>query len=135
MYTLAVKRDFVAQHYLIGGDWGAENQRHSHHYQLEVILEGDSLDQHGYLVDIVDVERSLQELVAYYRDQTLNDLPEFAGLNPSIEHFTRILCSTLAIRLQTDTLTAIRVRIWENEIAWASYRQILPRTWPQTLQL
>ena len=134
MYTLAVKRDFVAQHYLIGGDWGAENQRHSHHYQVEVILEGDSLDQHGYLVDIVAVERSLQELVVAYRDRTLNDLPDFAGLNPSIEHFTRILCSALASRLQTETLTAISVKIWENEIAWASYRQVLPHTPPQALQ-
>ena len=134
VYTLAVKRDFVAQHYLIGGDWGAENQWHSHHYQLEVLLEGDTLDQHGYLVDIVDVERSLAELVAYYRDKTLNDLPEFAGLNPSIEHFTRILCNALASRLQATTLTAVRVKIWENDIAWAAYRQVLPRTSPQALQ-
>ena len=22
MYTIAVKRDLVAQHYLVGGDWG-----------------------------------------------------------------------------------------------------------------
>lgn len=134
MYTLAVKRDFVAQHYLIGGDWGAENQWHSHHYQVEVVLEGDSLDQHGYLVDIVAVERSLQEMVGYYRDKTLNDLPEFAGLNPSIEHFTRILCQSLANQLQANTLTAIGVKIWENEIAWASYRQVLARTAQQTLQ-
>lgn len=134
MYTLAVKRDFVAQHYLIGGDWGAENQWHSHHYQLEVVLEGDSLDQHGYLVDIVDVERNLQELVAYYRDKTLNDLPEFAGLNPSIEHFTRIVCQALASRLQANTLAAIGVKIWENEIAWASYRQTLAQTAPQNRQ-
>ena len=42
MYTLAVQRDFVAQHYLIGGDWGAENFWHSHHYRLEVQLEADS---------------------------------------------------------------------------------------------
>src|SRR5438552_19214825 len=95
MYTLAVQRDFVAQHYLIGGDWGAENQLHSHHYRIELRLEGSTLDQHGYLVDIVDVEHHLNELVAHYRDHTLNDLPEFAGLNPSIEHFSRILCTTM----------------------------------------
>ncbi len=122
MYTLAVKRDFVAQHFLIGGDWGAENQWHSHHYQLDVILEGDRLDRHGYLVDIVDVERTLQDLVTYYRDKTLNDLPEFSGLNPSIEHFTRILCDALVSRLKATTLTAIGVKIWENEIAWASFQ-------------
>lgn len=125
MYTLAVQRDFVAQHYLIGGDWGPENQLHSHHYRIELRLEGSTLDQHGYLVDIVDVERHLDALVAHYRDHTLNDLPEFAGLNPSIEHFCRILCETLAARIRAETLSAVAVLIWENEIAWASYRDLL----------
>ncbi len=121
MYTLAVKRDFVAQHFLIGGDWGAENEWHSHHYALEVQLQGEKLDQHGYLVDIVDVEAHLDAIVAHYRDKTLNELPEFAGLNPSIEHFTRIICTTLAERIQTEKLACVRVVIWENEIAWAAF--------------
>ncbi len=121
-YTVAVQRTFVAQHYLVGGDWGAENQKHSHHYTLEVQLDGDRLDRHGYLVDIVDIERHLNALVDEYRDQTLNDRPEFAGLNPSIEHFARLLCQRLVARIQADTLTAVVVKLWENEIAWAAYR-------------
>ena len=125
MYTVAVKRDFVAQHFLVGGDWGAENVKHSHHYAVEVQLEGDSLDQHGYLVDIVDIEKHLGDLVTHYRDRTLNDLPEFAGLNPSIEHFSRILCQTLASRINAATLKVVTVKLWENEIAWASYRMTL----------
>ena len=122
MYTVAVKRDFVAQHFLIGGDWGPENEWHSHHYVIELQLSGPTLDQHGYLVDIVDIEANLEALVAYYKDKTLNDLPEFAGLNPSIEHFARILTTQLAERIQADTLSDLTVKIWENEIAWASYR-------------
>ena len=122
MYTVAVKRDFVAQHYLIGGDWGAENELHSHHYVIEIRLDGATLDQHGYLVDIVEIEQQLDALVAYYRDKTLNDLPEFAGLNPSIEHFARILCETLADHILAPNLNALTVLIWENDIAWASYR-------------
>jgi 6-pyruvoyltetrahydropterin/6-carboxytetrahydropterin synthase len=122
MYTVAVQRDFVAQHFLIGGDWGAENQLHSHHYRVEVRLEGEVLDQHGYLVDIVDIEQNLDALVATYRDRTLNSLPEFAGLNPSIEHFARILCQALSDRIRAANLTAITVRLWENQIAWASFR-------------
>ncbi len=122
MYTVAVKRDFIAQHYLIGGDWGAENQLHSHHYQAEVQLEGSELDQHGYLVDIVDIENALDVLISRYRDQPLNDLPEFAGLNPSIEHFSRILCQALVAHIQSANLRAVTVKLWENEIAWASYR-------------
>ena len=122
MYTVAVKRDFIAQHYLIGRDWGAENQLHSHHYQAEVQLVGSELDQHGYLVDIVDIENALDTLVARYRDRALNDLPEFAGLNPSIEHFSRILCQALVAHIQSANLRAVTVKLWENEIAWASYR-------------
>ena len=121
MYSVAVRRDFVAQHYLIGGDWGAENEWHSHHYAVELQLEGGSLDRHGYLVDIVDVEANLEALVARYRDKTLNELPEFAGLNPSIEHFVRILCQKLAERIQAPNLSRLTVKIWENEIAWAGY--------------
>lgn len=125
MYTVAVKRDFVAQHFLIGGDWGAENEWHSHHYAVEVQLEGATLDQHGYLVDIVDIETNLETLVATYRDKTLNDLPEFAGLNPSIEHFARIFCENLAARIQAPNLSAMTIKLWENDIAWASFRKTL----------
>ena len=121
MYTVAVKRDFVAQHYLIGGDWGQENELHSHHYYIELQLHGASLDQHGYLVDIVDIEANLEALITEYRDRTLNDLPAFQGLNPSIEHFARILCQTLAERIQASTISSLSVQLWENEIAWAAY--------------
>jgi len=123
MYTVAVKRDFVAQHYLVGGDWGEENQRHSHHYQVEVELAGLTLDRHGYLVDIVDIETHLDALVNYYRDRTLNDLPEFADLNPSIEHFARIFCRQLKERIKAATLESVHVKIWETGIAWAAYRE------------
>ncbi len=123
MYSVAVRRDFIAQHFLVGGDWGSENERHSHHYYVEVQLEGTTLDVHGYLVDIVDIETHLETLVDYYRDKTLNDLPDFEGLNPSIEHFARIFCHALSTRIHTPNLSAITVKIWENEIAWAAYRQ------------
>lgn len=122
MYTVAVSRDFIARHFLVGGDWGAENQPHEHHYRLEVRLEGATLDEHGYLVDIVDIESRLESLVAYYRGRQLNDLPEFDGLNPSIEHFARLLCLTFAEGLPL-TVRAVTVRLWENEIAWAAFRQ------------
>ena len=125
MYTLTVQRDFVARHYLIGGDWGPENDLHSHHYRIDLELQGDTLDQHGYLVDIVDVENHLDALVATFRDCTLNDMPDFAGLNPSIEHFSRIFCMAMADHLHASTLSGLKVIIWENEIARASYHHTL----------
>ena len=122
MYTVAVKRDFVAQHFLIGGDWGPENFKHSHHYAVEVQLDGPRLDKHGYLVDIDDIAGALNALVARFKDKLLNEEPEFAGLNPSVEHFSRIFWELFTARISAPTLSAVTVKIWENDIAWAAYR-------------
>ena len=121
MHSLTVERDFVAQHFLIGGDWGAENSWHSHHYRLAVTLRGATLDQHQYLVDIVDVEARLEALVARYRDRTLNDLEEFSELNPSIELFTKVVWKRFTDGLEAPNLESVEVTIWENEIAYATF--------------
>lgn len=126
MYTLRMNRRFVAQHYLTVPDCGDENELHSHTYGVEVTLHGDSLDAHGYLVDIVDLTDRLEALVRDYRDRTLNDLPEFAGLNPSIEHFSRIFCLKLSRHITATNLSHLTVRLFEDEIASASFTSPLP---------
>ena len=122
MYTLGVRREFIARHFLIGGDWGPENSPNSHHYVLELQLEGQELDRHGYLVDIVDVEKHLDGVVDYYKEQMLNEKPEFEGLNPSIEHFARILCSTLNEKIEAQNISTIKVVLWEHANAWAAFK-------------
>ncbi len=121
MYTLAVRRNFIARHYLIGGDWGPENFPNSHQYVVELQLQASELDQHGYLVDSVDVSKHLDGLVGYFSEKMLNDLPEFEGLNPSLEHFSRILASALDERLSAPNLCGLKLILWENEDAWAAY--------------
>lgn len=123
MYTVTVRRDFVAQHFLVGGDWGQENLPHSHRYQVEVQLEGSELDRHGYLIDIVVVKSHLDGLAALFRDKTLNNFPEFKDLNPSLENFARVFCHALLSKVDSASLKALTVKIWEDADAWASYRQ------------
>ena len=120
-FQLGVQRDFVAQHFLIGGDWGDENERHSHHYRLELILTNDELDEHHYLVDIVRVKQCLDEQIARYRDRTLNELDAFQGVNPSLEEFARVLARAIASDLADQPLSSLRVKLWEDEDCWASY--------------
>ena len=88
---------------------------------LELQLEGNALDQHGYLVDIVDVEKNLDAVIGYYKEQMLNDKLEFKDLNPSLENFVRILATSLSDCIQAKNITALRVKLWENENAWAAY--------------
>jgi 6-pyruvoyltetrahydropterin/6-carboxytetrahydropterin synthase len=125
MYTISVTRNFKAYHYLVGGNWGPENDKHAHHYRVEIELAGQKLDRHGYLVDIVDVERVLDEFIRDYGEHILNELPEFTDLNPSIENFTRIICQRFVTVLDAKNVEAVTVKIWENENASASYRQEL----------
>ena len=129
MITIAVRRAFMAQHYLIGGDWGAENQPHAHHYVAELQLAGNTLNQHQFLLDIVDVERCLDNLLATYKNRLLNEHPAFwvqgQPLNPSVELFAQRLCEGVAQSLDTTNLQHIAMQLWESETAWARYEMTL----------
>jgi 6-pyruvoyltetrahydropterin/6-carboxytetrahydropterin synthase len=123
LYSVTVRLEFVAWHFLIGGDFGPENERNAHRYRVEARYEGPELDEHGFLLDIDDVQRRLDGVADRYRDQTLNDFPEFAGLNPSVEHFARIVGDALAVR--APNVTALEVTVWEDDSAAAGHRRTL----------
>lgn len=126
MYGIAVIRELDATHFLTGADWGDEGIPHSHHYRVEAALHGESLDRFGYLVDITVLEGIMDDLAGYFSRGTLNHLPEFEGLTPSIEHFCRIWCRAMIKGLGAGNLSSITVRIWESETAWASYSERVP---------
>ena len=123
MYTVAVTRDFIANHKLIGGEWGAEIFPHAHHYVAEVRIESTQLDKHGYLVDITEIEAALGKTVDYFRDCMLNDKPEFVGLNPSIEHFSRIIAEKILPLIHAPATGSLTVKLWENATCWAAFRK------------
>jgi 6-pyruvoyltetrahydropterin/6-carboxytetrahydropterin synthase len=123
MYTVTVSRDFVAQHWLTVPDPGPEGELHSHHFEVDVRLEGEHLDEYGYLVDIDDVEAALDRLEGRYRDATLNELPEFDGFNPSVEHFSRLFAKRFLAHLDTGGVDRIEVTMWEDESAAASFAE------------
>ena len=126
MYTLCAQRAFSARHFLVGGDWGSENQPHAHSYRVEMRLSAENLEANGYLADLAVLEPILDGCVARFADRLLNDLDEFAGLNPSIEHFARLFCSRLLRQLDRRGFCRVEIRIWENEVAWASYQEAFP---------
>jgi 6-pyruvoyltetrahydropterin/6-carboxytetrahydropterin synthase len=121
MYRLCLQREFAARHRLVGGDWGPENSLHGHTYRIEWELSRASLDSHGFLVDLVDVERALASIIQRYQDAVLNELPEFEGENPSLERFAAILWKRLSATVPDGTASA--VRLWEDASAWAGYEQ------------
>lgn len=128
MYTVAVQHELIARHCMTGGDFGPENHPHAHAYRVEARIDGAELDAHGFLVDIDVLNAVIEDLLGRYRDRMLNEMPEFDGLNPSLEHLCRILCKDLAARLAAPVPGSARVTIWESPTAWAAYTTGLPCT-------
>ncbi|WP_137682819.1 6-pyruvoyl trahydropterin synthase family protein [Haloarcula mannanilytica] len=121
MYSTTVLTDFVAQHYLTVPDPGPEGVPHSHHYEVELTFRGPELNEYDYLVDIDDAEAALAEIADRYRDELLNDQPKFAGDNPSVERFARVIFDIVTDIVTDDTVTELTVTVWEDDEAAASY--------------
>jgi 6-pyruvoyltetrahydropterin/6-carboxytetrahydropterin synthase len=126
-YELTVSREFIAQHYLTVPDPGPEGEVHSHHFTLELQFAGPELGDYGYLVNIDDVEAIVDDVEDRYRDALLNDLPEFEGLNPSVEHFARLVGDRVERALADPTPERLTVRLWEDDVSWASHTRALER--------
>ena len=124
-HRLTVRREFIAQHFLTVPDPGPEGDVHSHDFTVEVEFAAPELGEYGYLVDIDEVEAALDALEARYRDALLNDLPEFGDRNPSVERFARLFGDRLAAALADPTPTRLTVRLWEDDLAWASHERVL----------
>ena len=120
-----VRRTFVAQHFLTVPDPGPEGEPHSHQFTAEVEFAAPELGEYGYVVDIDAVETTLDDLEDRYRDSLLNDLPEFGDGNPSVERFARLFGDRLAAALEDPTPTRLVVRMWEDDLAWASHERVL----------
>ncbi|MBL9037264.1 MAG: 6-carboxytetrahydropterin synthase [Archangium sp.] len=122
MFQVAVRRRVTAFHHLFGGDFGAENEHHSHDYLLEVVCQGTQLDGHGYLFNISVLEKQLDVVCDEFRGQSLNEKPGFEGKNPSVERFAEVIASRLKPSLMGQGPEAFTVVVWEHDLAWASFK-------------
>lgn len=123
MYTVTVSREFVAQHYLTVPDpEPPEGEPHSHTFTAEARLSGPDLGEYDYLLNIDDLAAAMDDTVSEYRDQLLNDRPEFTG-NPSVERFAEHFADRLLDRLDAPRVEHCELRMWEDDVAWASYER------------
>ncbi len=121
VYSTTVLTDFVAQHYLTVPNPGPEGEPHSHHFEVELTFRGPELNEYDYLVDIDDAEAALGSLADRYRDELLNDLPEFEGYNPSVERFARVIFERVTDIVTDEAVAELAVTVWEDDTAAATY--------------
>lgn len=125
MYAVSVSHTVVAQHSLTVPDAGPEGEPHSHTFGIEATFRGPELNEYGYLVDIDRVTGALAATVEQFRDELLNDLPQFEGLNPSAEHVARVVGDELLTRLDPSGASELSVRVTEDDVATVTHRRTL----------
>jgi 6-pyruvoyltetrahydropterin/6-carboxytetrahydropterin synthase len=121
MYTVTVSHSLTALHYL-AHEPGPESSVHAHTYQVELSVKGNTLDAHGFLIDVIAVQALLEQEVAMYEGKVLNDLPAFGG-KPSIEMLAKVLWDGVHPHLKGTGITGFRVRICESADISASYEE------------
>ena len=122
MYSVSVVKSFVAQHFLIGGDFGPENFKHSHCFKVQLIIKSSVLDKFNYVVDIDTIKQFLNHIEAKYKDKCLNDFDEFKDQNPSIEYFAKIIHTDFYDQYSFNSNYNLEVMVWEDDDCYASYQ-------------
>lgn len=121
---------FHATHRLYRPDWTAAQNRqafghvadppgHGHDYRCEVTIRGP-VDEFGMIIDLMQLDRILEDEVGCLGGKHLNDLPAFAAGRPlpTCEAIAAYLFRRLAARLPTGSVLE-RVRIMEDPTLYA----------------
>lgn len=120
------KVTFNAAHRLFNKNWSDEKNRqvfglcanehyHGHNYRLDVKVVGEISPETGYVINLDDLKKIIQEEVHDRFDhRNLNlDCPEFAHLNPTGENIVVVIYNLLRQRLGKEY--DLQVRLWETE--------------------
>lgn len=92
---------------------GEREPVHGHDWRVTAVIEGPSLDEDGLLVDFHAVERTLDEILAPYRNSNLNESPPFDEVNPSAERVAEHIARRLDERLPSTTTRIASVAVTE----------------------
>jgi len=84
-FEIRITRTFSASHQLRLYDQSLE-LLHAHDWQVTVTVAAANLDRIGVVMDFHELERQLNDLLRPLHGRHLNDLPEFAALNPTAEN-------------------------------------------------
>ena len=123
MFEVAVEQGFASAHALRNYKGRRENT-HGHNWRVEVLIEGERLDETGLLVDFIDVKNLMGGIIDRIDHQFLNEIPPFDVVNPSAENIAEYFYQQMRAGL-SDTPVPVRisaVKVWETDIQSATYR-------------
>jgi len=121
MYRLKVQDYFSSAHYLRNYQGACENL-HGHNWKVELVVEGETLNETELLIDFKDLKRVLKEVLSELDHRLINELPYFKEKNPSSENLARYIFEKVKEKLRAYPQVRVKeVTVFETEKASATY--------------
>ena len=118
-YLLRVRETFEAAHHLTSYK-GAPEPVHGHTWQVEAVLEAETLDEEGIGFDFVEVRDALRRLAGRFDHGEINAVAPFDELSPTTERIATWFYDRLGELLPSARVT--EVSVWEGPSCTATYR-------------
>lgn len=121
MYKLKIKDYFSSAHYLRDYQGACENL-HGHNWTVELIVEGEELNEIDILIDFKDLKKILKEVLDELDHRLINDHPYFKAKNPSSENLARFIFEKVKEKIKSFSKIKVKeVTVYETEKASATY--------------
>lgn len=98
MFTISVETRFWAAHQLIMPD-GSKEPLHYHNWLVTADVAGEKLNDMAVVMDFHDLKAMLDNIVAGFNNNTLNDIPCFKQNIPSAENVAKYIYDKLKVAL------------------------------------
>ena len=120
MYEVTIIKSFSAAHLLaqIGGKC---EELHGHNFKVEVTVASPNLNESGLLIDFRIVKKWLSVILDQMDHKHLNELPCFAGINPSAENIAKYIYTSMGTKATGSQVRIARIKVWESENAAVTY--------------
>lgn len=123
MYRVGIWDHFSSAHYLRNYQGKCEHL-HGHNWKVEAVVEGNTPDKAGMILDFGILKSFLKEILSTLDHKCLNDdLDFFKELSPSSEHIARYIYNNLKEKLSSYPVKVYEVRVFESENSYAIYRE------------
>lgn len=111
---LARKFEFESAHFYNFG--GKLKNLHGHNYEVWVIVKG-KINDLGMVMNISEIKEKVNPIIERFDHTLLNSMPEFEGLNPTVEIISKVLYENVKGVLEN----VYSVKVFEDEDVFGAY--------------
>ncbi|MAW64665.1 MAG: 6-pyruvoyl tetrahydrobiopterin synthase [Flavobacteriales bacterium] len=123
---------FNAAHRLYNKEWSDENNEdvfgkcnnpyyHGHNYELEIKVIGKINPLTGFVVDVKELKRIVNEkVIDQFDHKNLNvEVPDFQSLNPTVENIAKVIYDKILPELGEEL--ELKITLYETPRNYAEY--------------